>query len=75
LVILTVFFIIILYFSFYLGNIGIKQGFVFGDTSSNSDSIYSTILNIVLGIIIFYMIIKLIEYLYSIDLSTKIYDI
>ena len=77
LVILTVFFIIILYFSFSLGNNGSSQGFVFGDTSSesNSNSNNSTILNIVLGIIIFYMLIKFIEYIYNIDLSTKIYDI
>ena len=76
LVILTVFFIIILYFSFSLGNNLSSQGFVFGDTSSlTSNSNNYTLLNIVLGIIIFYMIIKFIEYIYNIDLSTKIYDI
>lgn len=75
LVILTVFFVIILYFSFSLGNNGSSEGFVFGDTSSNSNSNNSTLLNIVLGIIIFYMLIKFIEYIYNIDLSTKIYDI
>jgi hypothetical protein len=77
LVILTVFFIIILYFSFSLGNNSSSQGFVFGDTSSdsNSNTNNSTILNIVLGIIIFYMLIKFIEYIYNIDLSTKIYDV
>jgi hypothetical protein len=75
LVILTVFFIIILYFSFSLGNNGSTQGFVFGDTSSESNSTNSTILNIVLGIIIFYILIKFIEYIYNIDLSTKIYDV
>jgi hypothetical protein len=76
LVILTVFFIIILYFSFSLGNNGSTQGFVFGDSSSlTSNSTISTILNIVLGVIIFYMLIKFIEYIYNIDLSTKIYDI
>jgi hypothetical protein len=75
LVILTVFFIIILYFSFSLGNNSSSEGFVFGDTSSNSNSNNSTILNIVLGIIIFYMLIKFIEYIYNIDFSTKIYDV
>ena len=75
LVILTVFFIIILYFSFSLGNNSSSQGFVFGDTSSDSNSNNSTILNIVLGIIIFYMLIKFIEYIYNIDLYTKIYDV
>ena len=75
LVILTVFFIIILYFSFSLGNNSSSEGFVFGDTSSNSNSNNSTILNIVLGIIIFYMFIKFIEYIYNIDFSTKIYDV
>lgn len=76
LVILTVFFIIILYFSFSLGNNGITQGFVFGDTSSlTSNSNNSTLLNIVLGIIIFYILIKFIEYIYNIDLSTKVYDL
>ena len=67
LVILTVFFIIILYFSFSLGNNGITQGFVFGDTSSlTSNSNNSTLLNIVLGIIIFYIFIKFIYYIYII---------
>jgi hypothetical protein len=76
LVILSVFFIIILYFSFSLGNNDSTQGFVFGDTSSlTSNSNNSTLLNIVLGIIIFYMLIKFIEYIYNIDLSTKIYDV
>ena len=75
LVILTVFFIIILYFSFSLGNNSSSEGFVFGDTSSNSNSNNSTILNIVLGIIIFYMLIRFIEYIYNIDFSTKIYDV
>ena len=75
LVILTVFFIIILYFSFSLGNNSSSEGFVFGDTSSDSNSNNSTILNIVLGIIIFYMLIKFVEYIYNIDLSTKVYDL
>lgn len=75
LIILTVFFIIILYFSFSLGNNSSSEGFVFGDTSSDSNSNNSTILNIVLGIIIFYILIKFVEYIYNIDLSTKIYDL
>ena len=75
LIILTVFFIIILYFSFSLGNNSSSEGFVFGDTSSDSNSTNSTILNIVLGIIIFYILIKFIEYIYNIDLSTKVYDL
>ena len=37
-VILTVFFVIVLYFSFSLGNNGSTEGFVFGDTGSDSNS-------------------------------------
>ena len=74
-VILTVFFVIVLYFSFSLGNNGSTEGFVFGDTGSDSNSNNSVLLNIVIGLIIFYILIKIIEYVYNINLSTKIYDI
>jgi hypothetical protein len=64
-----------LYFSFSLGNNGSTEGFVFGDTGSDSNSNNSMLLNIVIGLIIFYIFIKFIEYVYNIDLSTKIYGI
>ena len=70
-IILIIFVIIVLFFSLSssLGNN--KDDFVFGDTS---DSNGSMLLSIIIGIIVIYVLIKIIEFIYNIDISTKFYD-
>ena len=70
-IILIIFVIIVIFFSFSssLGNN--NDDFVFGDTS---DSTNSTFLSIVVGLIILYILIKIIEFIYNIDISTKVYN-
>lgn len=70
-IILIIFIIIVLFFSLSssLGNN--KDEFVFGDTSDSNGSI---LLSIIIGIILIYFLIKVIEFIYNIDISTKFYD-
>jgi heme/copper-type cytochrome/quinol oxidase subunit 2 len=70
-IIIIVFVIIVLIFSFSssLGNN--KDDFVFGETSNSNGS---TLLAIIIGIVIIYVLIKIIEFIYDIDVSTKFYD-
>jgi hypothetical protein len=70
-IIIIVFVIIVLIFSFSssLGNN--KDDFVFGETPNSNGS---TLLSIIIGIVIIYVLIKIIEFIYNIDVSTKFYD-
>jgi hypothetical protein len=70
-IILIIFVIIVLFFSLSssLGNN--KDEFVFGDTSDSNGSI---LLSVIIGIIVIYVLIKIIEFIYNIDISTKFYD-
>jgi len=70
-IILIIFVIIVLFFSLSssLGNN--KDEFVFGDTSDSNGSI---LLSVIIGIIVIYILIKIIEFIYNIDISTKFYD-